>query len=435
MFTMTDGAKTKFLEITQAENREGHGLRINVNNGGTYQPEFALSFVAPDESRDDDVVSEAGGVKLYADPESAKYLEGASVDFIEEGGQAGFKIDAPNAGFPSRLAPSPRRSTRSSPRRSTPASPATEGTWCWSRSRTKPPTSASEAAARAVEDQDHAEGRRGEGAAAGDPRAEAGPGRDRSRLGSQPVLQVACVRPRTITALAAVVALLAVGTAGAENAREQSITWLLDGLKATPRPCPEKIEFTGYAEGATCAEVEADTKRFRKLLRKTIHRGRSEPSELLEERKSKDGSLYGARTLVKGQLLDLFHESGTGTITLLSPLSCLKDPDGSAPLPAALRPELDSFPVLKHREEPAYPEEARLRRTRGVVAIDGRIDAEGRMTETCVVFVSPAGIGFEEATLSALGEWRFTPAMLDGDPEPVVFRTVMTFSIMSPWLD
>jgi Fe/S biogenesis protein NfuA len=100
MFTMTETARNKFKEISEAENREGHGLRISVNNGGTFQPEFALSFVAPDESREGDVVSEADGVKLITDAESAKFLEDASVDFVEEDGHAGFKIDAPKAGLP-----------------------------------------------------------------------------------------------------------------------------------------------------------------------------------------------------------------------------------------------------------------------------------------------------------------------------------------------
>jgi len=100
MFTMTETARNKFKEISRAENREGHGLRISVNNGGTFQPEFALSFVAPDESREGDVVAESGGVRLVADAESARFLEGASVDFVQEGGNAGFKIDAPKAALP-----------------------------------------------------------------------------------------------------------------------------------------------------------------------------------------------------------------------------------------------------------------------------------------------------------------------------------------------
>jgi Fe/S biogenesis protein NfuA len=101
MFTMTESATKKFLEITEKEDRKGHGLRVGVNNGGTYQPEFALGFVGPDQVRDNDVVLlDADEFKVYADTDSAKFLEEASIDFVEAPGQAGFKIDAPKAGLP-----------------------------------------------------------------------------------------------------------------------------------------------------------------------------------------------------------------------------------------------------------------------------------------------------------------------------------------------
>jgi TonB family protein len=244
------------------------------------------------------------------------------------------------------------------------------------------------------------------------------------------------VRLRTIAALAAVTLLLAVGTASAEDKREQSISWLLDGLKARPRPCPEKIEFNGYAEGATCAEVDSDPKRFPKLLRKTVTRAGKDKAVLLEERKSKDRSLYGARMLlVKGLLLDLYYESGTGSITLLAPLSCLKGPDGGVPVPAHLRPELESPPIVDHREAVVFPAPARRERVGGVVVMDAAIDAEGQVTDSCVLFVSPAGYGFEEAGLSALRQSSFTPAGMGGTPVPAAWRTATTFEIMSPWLD
>jgi Fe/S biogenesis protein NfuA len=100
MITITDRAKSKFLEITAAEGRAGHGLRVIVSNGGTAAPEFALNFVGPDDAGDDDVVVDAGELKIYIDPDSAKFLEDASVDFVDELGQSGFKVEAPNAGIP-----------------------------------------------------------------------------------------------------------------------------------------------------------------------------------------------------------------------------------------------------------------------------------------------------------------------------------------------
>jgi len=99
MISITGEAKNKFLEAAKAEGREGHALRINVHNGGSYRPEFALNFAAPDEVTDDDQVVDADGIKLYIDAESAKWLEGASINFVENLQESGFKIDAPNAGI------------------------------------------------------------------------------------------------------------------------------------------------------------------------------------------------------------------------------------------------------------------------------------------------------------------------------------------------
>jgi Fe/S biogenesis protein NfuA len=100
MITMTDAARKKFLDTLDAESRSGQGLRITVTRGGSFNPEFALSFVSSEEEHDDDIIKETAGLKIHLDPESAKYLEGATVDYIESPEASGFKVDAPNAAPP-----------------------------------------------------------------------------------------------------------------------------------------------------------------------------------------------------------------------------------------------------------------------------------------------------------------------------------------------
>ena len=99
MLTMTEAAAQKFLEAAEAEGRKGHGLRVIVSGGGTQQPEFSLSFVSPDETADDDVVVD-GKIKVYIDPQSARWLEDASIDYVDGLEESGFKIDAPKSGIP-----------------------------------------------------------------------------------------------------------------------------------------------------------------------------------------------------------------------------------------------------------------------------------------------------------------------------------------------
>ncbi len=100
MITVTEVAKKKFRETIEAEGRQGHGLRVSVNSAGTHQPEFALNFVAPGEVREDDQIDDVGEFKVYMDPQSAKHLEDATIDFIGDLTESGFKVDAPNAGIP-----------------------------------------------------------------------------------------------------------------------------------------------------------------------------------------------------------------------------------------------------------------------------------------------------------------------------------------------
>jgi len=100
MITLTDNAKMQFLQAAEAEGRTGDGLRVIVHDGGTANPGFALNFVDDDEVTDKDTVVDAGEIKLYIDPASARWLEGATIDFVDGLQESGFKVDAPNAGIP-----------------------------------------------------------------------------------------------------------------------------------------------------------------------------------------------------------------------------------------------------------------------------------------------------------------------------------------------
>jgi Fe/S biogenesis protein NfuA len=82
MIEVTELARKKVLEVADAQDRA-----------------VGLQFVSPDEFNDQDTVFDAGEFKICMDPASAKFLEGAKVDFLDEIAGAGFKIDAPNA-FP-----------------------------------------------------------------------------------------------------------------------------------------------------------------------------------------------------------------------------------------------------------------------------------------------------------------------------------------------
>jgi len=98
MVRITDTAQRKFLEVANAENRDGHYLRIVVHGGGTFSSRFALEFVTPGQESGDDRIQDAGSLKVVTDSESAKFLKDASVDFVDGSEGSGFKVTAPHAG-------------------------------------------------------------------------------------------------------------------------------------------------------------------------------------------------------------------------------------------------------------------------------------------------------------------------------------------------
>jgi iron-sulfur cluster insertion protein len=72
-----------------------HGLRVAVRGGGCSGFEYALDF--ENEARDNDWIYDQGGLTLYVDAVSARYLEGTSVDYVLGMNGAGFKFNNPQA--------------------------------------------------------------------------------------------------------------------------------------------------------------------------------------------------------------------------------------------------------------------------------------------------------------------------------------------------
>ena len=74
---------------------ETHGLRVAVVGGGCSGFQYALDFT--DEARPNDFVYAIGGLTLYVDPISARYLDGTSIDYVMGTAGAGFKFNNPKA--------------------------------------------------------------------------------------------------------------------------------------------------------------------------------------------------------------------------------------------------------------------------------------------------------------------------------------------------
>ena len=92
---LTDVAVEKVKEVLVREGVKEGGLRVSVVGGGCSGFQYNLGI---DESaREDDVVIEQGGVKLFLDPISRQYVYGTVIDYVSGLHGAGFKFVNPNA--------------------------------------------------------------------------------------------------------------------------------------------------------------------------------------------------------------------------------------------------------------------------------------------------------------------------------------------------
>jgi iron-sulfur cluster assembly protein len=70
------------------------GLRVGVTGGGCSGFQYSLSF---DSQKEDDVVKDFDGLKVYIDTISLPYIAGTTLDYVEGLHNAGFRFDNPRA--------------------------------------------------------------------------------------------------------------------------------------------------------------------------------------------------------------------------------------------------------------------------------------------------------------------------------------------------
>ena len=92
--SLTDKAASKVKILLEKENKQGYGLRVGVTAGGcsSYMYDIGLEK----SPKENDMVIEDKGVRIFINPESIAFMKGSTVDYIESLQNAGFKINNPN---------------------------------------------------------------------------------------------------------------------------------------------------------------------------------------------------------------------------------------------------------------------------------------------------------------------------------------------------
>ncbi len=95
LVTITDNAATKAKALLEARELPEGALRVFVAGGGCSGYQYGMALARSVE--DDDIVIDQAGIKIVVDPESAQYLQGAEIDYVDDIMKSGFSIYNPNA--------------------------------------------------------------------------------------------------------------------------------------------------------------------------------------------------------------------------------------------------------------------------------------------------------------------------------------------------
>ena len=95
LVNITDTAAAKAIALLQAREIPDGAIRLFVAGGGCSGYQYGMALARSAE--EDDIVLQHQGVRLLIDPQSAQYLNGAQIDYVEDVMKSGFSIFNPNA--------------------------------------------------------------------------------------------------------------------------------------------------------------------------------------------------------------------------------------------------------------------------------------------------------------------------------------------------
>jgi iron-sulfur cluster assembly protein len=94
VLTISDIASEKIREVLGQSEKSNAALRVFVRGMACSGPAYGMAL--HDETRPDDRVEDLGGLRVLVDPQSAPYLDGAEIDYVDSLMGQGFSIVNPN---------------------------------------------------------------------------------------------------------------------------------------------------------------------------------------------------------------------------------------------------------------------------------------------------------------------------------------------------
>ena len=90
MVQITPAAVQQFKTLMSGERMTCAGIRIYAAPGGCCGPQFGMEITQNGEAGDQQI--ETDGLKFYVEPEAAKILAQAKIDYLQSGPRTGFAI-------------------------------------------------------------------------------------------------------------------------------------------------------------------------------------------------------------------------------------------------------------------------------------------------------------------------------------------------------
>ena len=94
--TLTPRAACELKELMLDQQKDSAALRVWVAGGGCSGLQYGMAL-DDDAPAADDQLFEQDGIKILVDGLSLQYMEGSTVDYIDDVMGGGFKIENPNA--------------------------------------------------------------------------------------------------------------------------------------------------------------------------------------------------------------------------------------------------------------------------------------------------------------------------------------------------
>jgi Fe/S biogenesis protein NfuA len=96
MIQITENALKQLQEIIAAQEGGEHCLRLAISGRGPQGFEYELSLLRLEEKNPEDLRVEISGLSVFVDANSAENLQGSTLDFVQQPGGHGFKVENPN---------------------------------------------------------------------------------------------------------------------------------------------------------------------------------------------------------------------------------------------------------------------------------------------------------------------------------------------------